>query len=86
MTGRWRRSPNPFQVRWKGEPLDSWKVAKGQMTMSMRCLVCDIAWTLGKSEQQFYNEFSKGEREQIVATYLSRLERDAVRSEHPVQE
>lgn len=56
------------------------------MTMSMRCLVCDIAWTLGKSEQQFYNEFSKGEREQIVATYLSRLERDAVRSEHPVQE
>ena len=55
------------------------------MTMSRRCLICDIAWTLGKSERQFWTEYSKSEREQLLATYMSRLDRDAVRSRHPAE-
>jgi len=55
------------------------------MTMSRRCLFCDIAWTLRKSEKQFWTEYSKEEREQLVATYLSRADREAVRSMHPVE-
>jgi len=52
------------------------------MQMSRRCLICDIAWTLGKSEEEFW-QYSKSEREQLMATYLSRREREAVTSAHP---
>jgi len=37
------------------------------------------------SEEKFYREFSGSERAQLMATYLSKLDRDYVMSEFPVQ-
>ena len=54
------------------------------MVMSRRCLICDVAWALGKTEQEFY-EYSSDERAQLVATYLSKLSRESVASNHPAR-
>lgn len=51
--------------------------------MSTKCLVCDIAWELGKSERQFYEDFSYEERAQLYATYVSRKDRASVMAAHP---
>jgi hypothetical protein len=52
--------------------------------MSTKCMVCDVAWALGKSEQQFYDEYTLEERSQLYATYVSRLDRQSVMAAHPV--
>jgi hypothetical protein len=52
--------------------------------MSTKCVVCDIAWELGKSEQQFYEDYTLEERSQLYATYISRRDRMAVMAAYPV--
>jgi hypothetical protein len=53
------------------------------MTYSTRCLLCDLAFEMRMSEQQFYDEFDLYERSQLLATYRSRLNRDAVMARFP---
>lgn len=48
------------------------------MTFSFHCLVCDLAFALGMSEDEFYNKYDPDERAQLVATYRSQLDRQAV--------
>ena len=55
------------------------------MTSSTRCLICDLAWELGKSEEQFYQDYGMDERAQLLATYRSRMSRAAVMAEFPVK-
>lgn len=52
--------------------------------MNQKCLVCDVAWELGVSEEKFLG-YPPSERAQLIATYLSRLDRDFVMSEFPVR-
>lgn len=54
------------------------------MTINFRCLICDLAFEMGKSEQQFYDEFEKHEREQLLATFRNRRNRDYVMAQYPV--
>lgn len=51
--------------------------------MSTKCVVCDIAWELGISEQQFYDKYTLEERSQLYATYISRRDRQAVMAAFP---
>jgi len=53
------------------------------MTYTTRCLLCDLAFEMGMSEQQFYDQFDLYERSQLLATYRSRLNRDAVMARFP---
>ncbi len=53
------------------------------MTYTTRCLVCDLAFEMGKSEQQFYEEFDLYERSQLLATYRSRMNRETVMARFP---
>jgi len=48
-------------------------------------MICDVAWTLRMSEQQFYDTYEKLEREQLIATYQSRLNRDYVMMQFPIK-
>jgi len=50
----------------------------GKMTFSFHCLVCDLAFTLGMSENEFYDKYDMDERAQLVATYRSQMDRQAV--------
>jgi len=40
--------------------------------------VCDLAFALGKSEEEFYDHYSLAERNQLVATFQSQRDRQAV--------
>jgi hypothetical protein len=55
------------------------------MTYNLKCEVCDVAWELGMSEEQFYRRFSKGEREQLLATYQSKIKRANVMAMFPAR-
>lgn len=48
------------------------------MTFSFHCLVCDLAFALGMSEDEFYNKYDVNERAQLLATYRSQLDRQSV--------
>ena len=48
------------------------------MSFSFRCLVCDLAFSLGMSEEQFYDQYDPHERAQLVATYRSQQNRQTV--------
>lgn len=54
------------------------------MSYNVRCEICDVAWALGKSEQQFYDEYTKEEREQLMATYRSKINRSNVMAMFPM--
>lgn len=45
------------------------------MTFSFHCLVCDLAFALGMSEDEFYRKYDMDERAQLVATYRSQRDR-----------
>jgi hypothetical protein len=70
---------------WKGKPLDHYP-AKGGMTVSQRCQICDLAWEMRLSEGEFYRQYDPYERAQLLATYRSRLRRDYVIIEYPARE
>lgn len=54
------------------------------MTSSLRCMICDMAmFELGMSEREFYRSYSFEERNQLVATYRSKIRRDAVMARYP---
>ena len=53
------------------------------MRLSQRCEMCDVAWDLGLSEQEFHNRFGPMEKAQLLATYRSRLKREAVAAKYP---
>jgi len=40
--------------------------------------VCDLAFQMHLSEQEFYDRFDMSERAQLVATYRSQLDRETV--------
>jgi hypothetical protein len=48
------------------------------MTFSFHCLVCDLAFSLGMSESEFYDKYDMDERAQLVATYRSKIDRQNV--------
>lgn len=54
------------------------------MTFSFGCLVCDVAFELKMSRDEFYNKYDMEEREQLVATYRSQLDRQTVMAIAPV--
>jgi len=54
------------------------------MKYSFRCLVCDLAASMNKSEKQFYSEYDLEERSQLVATYRSQLVRRTAMAVSPV--
>jgi len=53
------------------------------MIYTTRCLLCDLAFEMGMSEQQFYDKFDLYERSQLLATYRSRMHREAVMARFP---
>ena len=55
------------------------------MTYNLRCTICDMAFEMGMSEEQFYDRFSFHERNQLVATYRSRLNRGTAMALAPVK-
>jgi hypothetical protein len=55
------------------------------MWISTRCEVCDLAFTMGKSEDQFYREFDPWERAQLLATYRSMEKRKRVVMDFPAR-
>ena len=68
-------------MTWKGRPLEDWMAGVGGragLSFSFRCLVCDLAFEMGMSEQQFYEKFDMSERAQLVATYRSQMDRQTV--------
>lgn len=82
----WRSSRHRFEIKWTGQPLEHWaEKLPSHMTSSMRCVICDLAWELGKSEEQFFEAYRMEERAQLLATYRSRMSRAAVMAEFPVK-
>lgn len=59
--------------------------ARGGLSFSFRCLVCDLAFTLRMSETEFYSRYEPSERAQLVATYRSQLNRQTVMTIAPQQ-
>ena len=55
------------------------------LTISTRCLICDLAFSMGMSEQAFYRRFDPFERAQLLATYRSQLDRQSVMATFPVR-
>lgn len=55
------------------------------MRMSPRCEMCDVAWELGLSEQEFLERFDNWQRDQLMATYRSRGKRAYVMSAFPIR-
>jgi len=53
--------------------------------MSFRCLVCDLAYSMQMSEEEFYDRYDMHERAQLVATYRSRIDRRTVVAVAPVK-
>jgi len=53
------------------------------MSTSLRCTICDVAYSLGKSEMEFFKEYDQYERAQLIATYQSKAERATVVSIFP---
>jgi len=47
--------------------------------------VCDLAFQLGMSEDEFYTHYGPSERAQLVATYRSQLNRQTVMALSPQQ-
>lgn len=67
-------------MRYKKRPIEHWPVKSSRMTINMRCEVCDLAFDMGMSEEQFYKRFGFYERAQLLATYRSKARRVAVMS------
>ena len=65
---------------WKGLPISDYEVgsARGGLSFSFRCLVCDLAYSMQMSENEFYNRYDMSERAQLVATFRSQLNRQSV--------
>ena len=55
------------------------------MSFSFRCLVCDLAFEMRMSEEEFYDRYDMSQRAQLVATYRSNLDRQSVMSIAPQQ-
>jgi len=75
-------------VQWKGRPLEHWLARMGGrpgLTMATRCVICDLAFAMGLSEQAFYRRFDPFERAQLLATYRSQLDRQSVMATFPVR-
>ena len=75
-------------MTWKGRPLSSYNIegsARGGMSVSFRCLVCDLAYSLRMSEDEFYNRYDMHERAQLLATYRSQLDRRTVMAIAPAK-
>jgi len=47
------------------------------LRFSFRCLVCDLAFEMRMSEEEFYERFDMSERAQLLATYRSKLDRQS---------
>ncbi len=56
------------------------------MTFSFHCLVCDLAFELGMSENEFYDKYDQDERAQLLATYRSKIDRQNVMAIAPPPE
>jgi len=66
-------------VKWKGRPIeDVLGSVRGELSFSFRCLVCDLAFQLGLSEDEFYDRYDMSQRAQLLATYRSQLDRQSV--------
>lgn len=65
-------------MKYKGRPIEDVLGQGGDLTFSFRCLVCDLAYSLGLSEEEFYNRYDASQRAQLVATYRSKLDRQSV--------
>jgi len=48
--------------------------------------VCDLAFELKMSEEEFYNRYDMSQRAQLVATYRSQLDRQSVVAIAPQQQ
>lgn len=75
-------------MKWRGHDLDFWfskpeAQRGGSLTYNLKCEVCDLAFAMGLSEEQFYDKFSKSEREQLLATYISKRNRSNVMAMFP---
>lgn len=55
-------------MRWKGQPIEHF-LPRGKLSYSQRYMICELAFALGKSEAQFYDDFSAEERAQLLATW-----------------
>jgi hypothetical protein len=86
----------PFQIKWKGRPLEFYKSIPargggtkyeqgGRLKASIRLTICSVAYDLGMSEQQFYQSFSKAEREQILATKQAHSDIEWVQRTFPIK-
>lgn len=56
---------------------------KKGLWINTKCEICDVAFEMGLSEDQFLARFGPGEREQILATYRSRQKRMLVMLNNP---
>lgn len=78
-----------WKFRGRGEkqhgiPIDSPRYdLGGAMRISRRCQICDLAWEMGLSENEFHRRFDPMEKAQLLATYSSRLKREAVVIKYP---
>lgn len=77
-------------MKWRGRPLEYWldrakgEKKAGKMTSNAKCTVCDLAWAMGLSEKEFYeNHSERYDREQLMATYNSQNNRAFVTSAYP---
>ena len=79
-------------MKWRGKPLRHWldilkgqdEAVRGGLTYSAHCLICDLAFELGKSEAEFFRVYEPEERAQLMATYRSQRNRDTVMAAFPV--
>jgi len=55
------------------------------MTSNLRCLVCDLAFEMQMSEIEFYDRFELEERNQLVATYRSKIDRQTAMAVSPTK-
>jgi hypothetical protein len=75
-------------MKWKGKPIEAFLDGvniRGGLSYSFRCLVCDLAFEMKLSENEFYDKYDMSERAQLVATYRSQLDRETVRAIAPQQ-
>jgi hypothetical protein len=90
---RWHHKPRiRFEVKWRGKGLKYWlriiqeqqSEAEDGLNYSLDCLLCDIAWELRKSRDEFFRDYTPDERAQLIATYRSQRHRDVVMMKFPV--
>lgn len=89
-------SRNPFEIVWRGRPLSFYKSIPsrsggtkyeqgGRLRANQKYTVCCIAYEFRMSEREFYQRFSKPEREQILAVRRTQSDIEWVQRVFPLK-